>query len=131
MVGTIKQSGIEAGGFFIIGAPDETFADLEKSIQFAIEAGLDYIALSTLVPYPGTPLYEKLKDEIDFSLFPYKNAFKNGRKNGILSAWEKIFYRKFYLRPAFIFKKAIQLFSKPKESLAALKLLIDTELGKI
>jgi len=122
LICSIKQAGIEAGGFFIIGAPDETFEDLEKSIRFAIETDLDYIALSTLVAYPGTPLYEELKEEIDFSLFPYKNIFKNSHKNGELTAWEKRFYRKFYVRPAYIFKKALLFFSKPKESLAAIKL---------
>ena len=30
-----------------------------------------------LILYPGTALYEKHKDLIDFSLFPYVNKFKD------------------------------------------------------
>ena len=118
---TIKKADIEVGGFFIIGAPHETIVDLEKSIKFAKENSLDCIAVSKLIAYPGTPLYEKLRKEVDFSLFPYKNIFKNGLKDDEIFRWQKRFYREFYFRPTYIAKKAQLIFSKPKESLIILK----------
>lgn len=130
----IKKSRIEAIGFFMVGAPKETIVDLEKSINLAKKLNLDYAIISKLIVYPGTPLYEKLKDKIDFSLFPYKNEFKNGLKNEEYKKWEKKFYEEFYLRrPSYMTKKLLTFFFKPRESLNNIKILLRfilTEKGK-
>lgn len=51
---------LSPAGFFIIGLPGETKADIEKTIELALSLDLHFAKFSGFVPYPGTPLYEKL-----------------------------------------------------------------------
>ncbi|HLQ76119.1 MAG TPA: radical SAM protein, partial [Terriglobia bacterium] len=54
----MKEAGITVGGHFIIGLPGDTLEEVEKSIRFRDEVGLDYAYFNQLVPYPGTELGE-------------------------------------------------------------------------
>jgi radical SAM superfamily enzyme YgiQ (UPF0313 family) len=54
---------LSPAGFFIIGLPGETKADIEKTIELALSLKLHFAKFSGFVPYPGTPLYEKLLAE--------------------------------------------------------------------
>lgn len=111
-----KDTGIETLGFFMVGAPEETEEDLLKSVNLAKDLDFDYIIVSILTAYPGTQLFNDLKDKIKFSLFPYVNEFKNLNLEKI-TLWEKKFYRKFYLRPRCVGKKIRIFILKPKELL--------------
>ncbi len=121
----IKKYGIEAVGWFIVGSPAETMDDFKESIELAKKSKLDFVIVSQLILYPGTPLFEKLREEINFSLFPYKNEFKDKE---ILSKYhkrEKAFYREFYFRPSYIIKRIQMLLSFPKESFLSFKNFIE------
>lgn len=72
-----KKMGFELLGFFIVGHPKEKIEDVKKSIQFALNSGFSFISVSTLLPYPGTSLYDEFKSEVNFSLGPYKNYFND------------------------------------------------------
>lgn len=72
-----KNLGFELMGFFIVGHPNEKIEDVKSSLQFALKAGFSFISVSTLLPYPGTTLYDQFKSEVDFSLVPYKDYFKD------------------------------------------------------
>ena len=93
---TVKKTGLEMMGFFLTGVPGETDDDIKESIAFAKEAGFNYVAVDTLKVYPGTPLFEKFKDKIDFSLFPYRNNFLDENFNMKAIYYRKEFYRNFY-----------------------------------
>lgn len=54
---------LSPAGFFIMGLPGETSADIEKTIELALSLKLHFAKFSGFVPYPGTPLYEKLLAE--------------------------------------------------------------------
>ena len=73
----VRASGLEMVGWFIVGSPVETPEDFELSLKLARDLKLEFIAVSTLVPYPNTELYELEKDNIDFSLLPYVCQFKD------------------------------------------------------
>ena len=45
-------------GFFIIGNPNETKEDIEQTIKFIRSNPIDFTALSTATPYPGTQMWE-------------------------------------------------------------------------
>ena len=51
---------LNPAGFFILGLPEETKEDMEKTIKLALSLDLHFAKFSGFVPYPGTPLYEKL-----------------------------------------------------------------------
>lgn len=95
-----KQFNFEIVGFFLTGIPEETEEDVKKSIQFARET-CDYVIMDTLNVYPGTPLFEKFKGLIDFSLIPYTNKFSNYDFVKLANKRRSYFYKKFYLSPYF------------------------------
>lgn len=120
-----KRTGMEVVGYFMVGAPDETEQDVAESIRLAKEAQLDYILVSTLTLYPGTPLYERLSDRFEFSLFPSKGRFKDPSLEERAKLWERRFYREFYLSPRYLFARLAGLVRRPRETLANARLLLD------
>ena len=92
-----NKYGVESGGMFIVGLPGEDEEQIEETIQFIKELNFTYIGCNELTPYPGTELYEQLKDEVDFSLFPYRLKFKDPEISRLalkrISYIHKEFYR--------------------------------------
>ncbi len=54
--------GIHVTGFFMLGAPTESLADVKETIRFATHSRLDEANFSITVPLPGTHLYETAKE---------------------------------------------------------------------
>lgn len=110
-----QEHGIETIGFFIVGSPNETKEDFMKSVNFAIDADLDYITVNKLIPYPGTPLFDMLADKLEFSLFPYKNAWKDQTIDQHMEQLEKEFYKRFYFRSRYVLKNVGKVLQHPLE----------------
>jgi radical SAM superfamily enzyme YgiQ (UPF0313 family) len=62
-VRVLRDHGIMVCGAFIFGYDHDTPETFKISLDFAIEAKLYTANLNTLVPFPATPLYERLKRE--------------------------------------------------------------------
>jgi radical SAM superfamily enzyme YgiQ (UPF0313 family) len=60
-VGWAKKAGILVRGYFILGMPDETEADLALTEQLAEDLELDEYGFTILCPYPGTQMYDPVK----------------------------------------------------------------------
>jgi len=120
----VHKAGIESLGFFIVGSPPETQQDFEQSIALAKASKLDYVVVSRLLAYPGTEMFRKMRGQIDFSLFPYKNRFKDASMEEKWLALERKFYRSFYLRPAYIAGRLSALVHNPKELLSNAKMFL-------
>ena len=58
----VKALGIRATGFFMIGLPWETPAEMERTVEFACDLGLDAVNLFSATPLPGTKLWEMVSD---------------------------------------------------------------------
>jgi len=56
-----EKHGIATGAFYMIGFPDETAEDIRATEQLMRETGPDYLGLYTVVPYPGTVIWEEMK----------------------------------------------------------------------
>lgn len=95
----VKRSGIESVGFLLIGAPTETEEDFIANKEGLKKAPLDFVIVTKLTPYPGTVLFEKLKDMMDFSLFPYRNIFNRPGKEEEMIRMERELYKVFYFQP--------------------------------
>jgi radical SAM superfamily enzyme YgiQ (UPF0313 family) len=54
----IKEAGIAVDAYFILGHPNETEAQVKKTVDLAAELNTDTIAVGLMVPYPGTRVYE-------------------------------------------------------------------------
>lgn len=114
-----KKVGIETLGWFIVGMPEETREDFELTVKFAQKSALTFAIVSELIPYPGTPLFPMLKDQIDFSLIPYKNDYKDPELNKRYHKWEKEFFFRFYFRPTYIFRTVGLAMKRPVETISS------------
>jgi anaerobic magnesium-protoporphyrin IX monomethyl ester cyclase len=63
-VGLLKENGIEVFGSYIIGHLNEQCRDIERTIDMAVRLDTDVAQFSILTPYPGTVLYDQLKERI-------------------------------------------------------------------
>jgi radical SAM superfamily enzyme YgiQ (UPF0313 family) len=58
-----KNAGMLVHTFWIVGYPGETFEEIQKTIDFAMNSGADSFSFAILSPLPGTPIYRKIIKE--------------------------------------------------------------------
>ncbi|MCD6442464.1 MAG: B12-binding domain-containing radical SAM protein [Thermotogae bacterium] len=117
VVKLLKKFKIKVFGSFIIGALNETKTMVEKTIEFAKKLRIDIIQISVLTPYPGTKLFEKLKDRLltkNWKLFDGTHlVFKH--PNFTPEEMRKLFikaYFKIYSSPIRLFKRGLPFFMR-------------------
>jgi anaerobic magnesium-protoporphyrin IX monomethyl ester cyclase len=110
---TAKKIGFELMGFFMVGHPNESLNDVKKSLKFALDGKFSFIVVSTLRPYPGTALFNELKDEIEFSLLPYRNIFKKNELTERANLHQKYLIRNFYFHPNVWVRISKQILNDP------------------
>lgn len=59
-----KEMGFAVEATFIFGFPTETFDDRFKTLALSHEIGVDRARFNNATPYPGTAMYEMVKDKI-------------------------------------------------------------------
>jgi radical SAM superfamily enzyme YgiQ (UPF0313 family) len=117
--GWARQAGILTSGFLMIGShPSETIADLDETLRFMKKVKPDFLMVYCAVPYPGTRLYEIMKEN-DLILSEDWNEYDIVRTRPVwrtenfspeeLVRLQQRLYRRFYLRPGYIAKKLIAL----------------------
>jgi radical SAM superfamily enzyme YgiQ (UPF0313 family) len=123
VIRTVKEhSKINAMGLFILGLPGETYGDSLQTIEFAKRLPIDMAQFSILTPYPGSPLFNELKEKgeietgikadgtIDISVWPRYSAYISYTNNDMiwttpglsskkLKQLQKRALRSFYFRP--------------------------------
>ncbi len=57
-----KKAGLAVKAFFLIGCPGETFANTARNIDYFKKMNIDAPRCSILTPYPGTELWEWVKE---------------------------------------------------------------------
>ncbi len=108
-----KLAGIETIGFFIIGLPGDTRESMQRTIDFAIEIDPMIANFSMMTPYPGTKVYEEVKQHgrllmkswEDYVFFDQKARYELGDLTAELT--EEMYrraYRQFYWRPRYILR---------------------------
>ncbi|RLF28563.1 MAG: B12-binding domain-containing radical SAM protein [Thermoplasmata archaeon] len=120
-----KKHGLKALGSFIIGFPDETREEVEKTIKFSRRVGVEYAQFTIATPYPGTRLwYYALSKNLILTfnwrkyttldpVMKLKNFSSREIKKMLLKAYICFYLNPSYLikdiisRKGFIFKKAI------------------------
>jgi len=98
-------------GFFILGYPTETEATIKKTIDFSLTLPLDMAMFSPFRITPGTEVAKFVEDNEPESAPDWSNQtiervmyLPKGIKEEELEQLHRQAYRKFYLRPSFIFK---------------------------
>ncbi|MFA5175693.1 MAG: radical SAM protein [Candidatus Nanoarchaeia archaeon] len=102
--------GIEIRGSFMLGLPGETPEKGMKTINFAIELGLDTCGFIFTYPEYGTKLYDIAKREgkiiEGWQKFNEVSYLPNGYKNAEeLKKLQELAFKKFYLRPGYILRR--------------------------
>ncbi|MDY6903761.1 MAG: cobalamin-dependent protein [Thermodesulfobacteriota bacterium] len=70
-----RKHGISTVGYFIIGFPGETLAQIEKSMRFALEMRVDYLMPFIFNPLPGSDLWKICVEEgYITSTYAYEDA---------------------------------------------------------
>ncbi len=106
-----KHAGMQIAGFFMVGFQIED--DFKKSIKLAKEINLDYIMVERLMPYPGTKYFNSLGGDVEFSLFPYINKYKDRSLELRAIAQEREIYKTFCLRWNYAVSKISDVFRHP------------------
>ncbi len=63
VVRKLHDQGIAVDGAFVFGLDDDDSSVFEKTLEFAMDVELDIGQFNWLTPYPGTPVYNRLKEE--------------------------------------------------------------------
>lgn len=117
----IKKAGIPIFGFFMVGLPWETKADIINTLRFIFKIDPDFIEIHIAMPYLGTELYnlcEKYKTiKCDAWGTDYFSPNTIGSKTVSMDEIKKLkkkYLLLFYLRPNYIIKKFWGSLSNPK-----------------
>ena len=70
------EVGLDVKIFIIVGTPHETMADIEDSIKFARKHPVARVNFNNAIPYPGTEMYEYVKEH-DLFLIPPEEYLNN------------------------------------------------------
>ena len=100
----IHDAGMEAVGFVIVGAPEETEADFQETLKGVMRAPMDLMIASIFVPYAGTSSFDRFKNDVIFNLIPYEFRFKDESIGRNALKRERRLYWHFYLRPAVLLR---------------------------
>ncbi|MFH1752154.1 MAG: radical SAM protein [archaeon] len=119
-----NKAKIQVHGTFVFGLPGETKETIRETIEFAKKLDIDFVQFSIAQPYPGTELYDYLKEKGHLKVkdwdsylnecgnvapvFEYEHLSKEELEQAI-----KIAYKEYYLRAGFLFKAIRKRITNP------------------
>jgi anaerobic magnesium-protoporphyrin IX monomethyl ester cyclase len=133
-----KEAGIETLGYFMIGSPTETREDILQTIEVAKSLEPDYVHITILTPFPGTQVYLDGLERGVFKKDYWQRFAANPMPDFQPPYWEVLLssaelvglltlaYKRFYLRPSYVLKRALRVRSLPelaRKAHAAMKVL--------
>jgi len=134
-----REAGIEVSGSFMLGMWGDTEETIKKTIDFAVKLNLDYAEFILATPFPSTKFYEQCgfseKKPLRLSRHWYNRSYNSNifLDEDFLLKQLKNAYKRFYLRPRYIFNRLFstaslkQLALQMQMAVSLLKeLLIDT-----
>lgn len=109
------EVGLDTHAHMMLGLPGETPETILESLDFIDEIRPTTVTYGITTPYPGTPLYDELLEEHpemgDGSAIDARSIHTDGRWNQYytslspqeLSDYVRRAYRRFYMRPSYVF----------------------------
>jgi radical SAM superfamily enzyme YgiQ (UPF0313 family) len=109
----LRQRGVMVNGSFVFGLENDDLSVFNRTVEWAVNIGIETATFHILTPYPGTRLYDRLKREgriltDDWNLYDTRHAvFKPDRMDAVeLEAGYRQAYTDFYSWKG-IFKSAL------------------------
>ncbi len=129
-VGMVREAGgIDITGFFMLGIPGETRADIEATLRFSRELPLHRAAFHSFLPLPGARIWQEMEesgelDQVDWDrYFFWAGAYvPRGMSRSELRRLHRTAFLRFYLRPRILLANSRYLF-KPRVMKHAFKYL--------
>ncbi len=115
-----RETDIRLQGMFIIGYPNESAADIQRTIELALRLPLHRAQFGLFLPLPGTAIYQQLvaSGEIDPRALPWDDFVvhravfaPSGMSREQLVQARNSAFRRFYLRPRILRDLARQVHS--------------------
>lgn len=114
-----SKEGIMTLGYFMLGLPGDTEETIKDTLSFAVKLKLDYAKISYTLPLPGTRLYQQMEESellvsnVDWAKYNQSMAPREIYTHPTVG-WEvqekyyREFFRRFYLRPEYIFRRFLK-----------------------
>jgi len=104
-----KSHGIHTSVFIILGLPEETLSDMQRSIDFVLERDFDYLSLNVLWAEPFTAFDRKIDstaENIPRTQYAQSINFKHPHASSDqIEALYRRSFRRFYLDPGFMLRQ--------------------------
>jgi radical SAM superfamily enzyme YgiQ (UPF0313 family) len=102
-----RELGIVTAAFYVFGFLEDTRESIDATIAYAVALGSTVAQFKILTPYPGTPLYARMKPLIAESDWQQFDGFTPTFRHPMLSAADLQSllgnaYTRFYVRPSFL-----------------------------
>lgn len=111
----LRRARINSLVYFLIGLPGETRETIEETVRFATQISPDYVEFYPATPYPGTRFYDMAVSAGLIATRDWERYMCGGREFVVtipgmtedeLDATLLRAYRRFYLRPAYVWRLA-------------------------
>jgi radical SAM superfamily enzyme YgiQ (UPF0313 family) len=107
MLAHCRKLGVVTAAFYVLGFGEDTWESTKATIDHSIELGSTVAQFKILTPYPGTPLYARMRStvtETDWELFDgftptYTHPTMSHDQLRLLLG---LAYTRFYMRPSFV-----------------------------
>lgn len=111
--------GIQTLGYFMIGNPTETRAQIQETIEFAKTLDADFVHFSLTTPFPATQLYRLGLDRGIIARDYWREYARDPSPEFVPPLWEENFkqaqlhellskaYRSFYFRPKYLARQTL------------------------
>ena len=119
--GLTRKYKMQTLAYFMIGAPSETLGDIYETFRVAKWLNPDFIHLTILTPFPGTPIYREGLDKGIIKNDYWRDFAEHLNKDFQPPYWEENFtrpqleeliikgYKSFYFRPGYMLKSLFKI----------------------
>lgn len=127
-----RDLGVLVHGCFMVGFPGETRETMEKTLQLALDLQPDSAQFYPVMPYPGTTYYQwaeehgylatpRFSDWLDDSGAHRCVLNLPGLPAAEIDAFCARAYRRFFFRPTYMARKAMQALRRPREGVRSVR----------
>lgn len=107
MMARCRTLGIVTAAFYVFGFSEDTWESISATIDYSVQLGSTVAQFKILTPYPGTPLYARMKTAITETDWEAFDGFTPTFSHPNLSHRQLTFllgnaYTRFYMRPSFL-----------------------------
>lgn len=106
-MGAAQRAGIKTAAFFIFGHPGEEVTHYKDTLDFALELNPTYASFHPMLPFPGSPQFEKTHGVGPYWEHPisFDMTYFSPEQEKIVTQFVRQAYLRFYLRPKYIWNQ--------------------------